>query len=379
MKLFHISDLHLGKRIYEFPMLEEQRELLLKILRSIDEEQPQALLISGDIYDKPVPPTEAVRLLDDFLTEVSKRGLHTYLIAGNHDSAQRLEFGKEIFGRESIHISGSIGEGLAHVTETDEYGTVEIWLLPFFKPAHVNALLREEEVSSYAAAAKLLLEREEIDFSKRNVILVHQFVTWRGAAERSDSETLSLGGVDEIDAGLFFDFDYVALGHLHNPQRLGRETVRYAGSPMPYSFSEIRRKKGITVVELKEKGVVSLDFIPLETKRQFREIKGPLEEILAAGRETGGSEDYIRCILTNSWNLNSRQLRFPMRCFWIQRLPARRNCLRAFLKGRTKRNWMKRRKSYWSASGRERRRRHETIRIDDFRHWPLCGANGDFL
>ena len=247
-----------------------------------------------------MPPTEAVKLLDDFLTEVSKRGLHTYLIAGNHDSAQRLEFGKEIFGRESIHISGSIGEGLAHVTEMDEYGTVEIWLLPFFKPAHVNALLREEEASSYAAAAKLLLEREEIDFSKRNVILVHQFVTWRGAAERSDSETLSLGGVDEIDAGLFFDFDYVALGHLHNPQRLGRETVRYAGSPMPYSFSEIRRKKGITVVELKEKGVVSLDFIPLETKRQFREIKGPLEEILAAGRETGGSEDYIRCILTNS-------------------------------------------------------------------------------
>ena len=120
MKLFHISDLHLGKRIYEFSMLEEQRELLLEILRSIDEEQPQALLISGDIYDKPVPPTEAVKLLDDFLTEVSKRGLHTYLIAGNHDSAQRLEFGKEIFGRESIHISGSIGEGLAHVTETDE-------------------------------------------------------------------------------------------------------------------------------------------------------------------------------------------------------------------------------------------------------------------
>lgn len=149
--------------------------------------------------------------------------------------------------------------------------------------------------------------------------------------------------------------------------------MRYAGSPMPYSFSEIRRKKGITVVELKEKGVVSLDFIPLETKRQFREIKGPLEEILAAGRETGGSEDYIRCILTNSEALldpvgqlrriypnlmtlefEQQALRFPMRCFWIQRLPARRNCLQRFLKGRTKRNWMKRRKSYWSASGRER-------------------------
>ena len=300
MKLFHISDLHLGKRMYEFSMLEEQRELLSQILRKIDEEQPQALLISGDIYDKPVPPTEAVKLLDDFLTALSERKLHTYLIAGNHDSAQRLEFGKEIFGRESIHISGSIGEGLAHFTETDEYGAVEIWLLPFFKPAHVNALLSEEGVSSYAEAAEVLLERENIDFSKRNVILVHQFVTWRGTAERSDSETLSLGGVDEIDAGLFFDFDYAALGHLHNPQKLGRETVRYAGAPMPYSFSEIRRKKGITVVELRKKGDVSLDFIPLETKRQFREIKGPLEELLAAGKETGGSDDYIRCILTNS-------------------------------------------------------------------------------
>ena len=285
MKLFHISDLHLGKRMYEFSMLEEQRALLSEILRKIDEEQPQALLISGDIYDKPVPPTEAVKLLDDFLTALSARGLHTYLIAGNHDSAQRLEFGKEIFGRENIHISGSIGEGLAHFTETDEFGTVEIWLLPFFKPAHVNVLLAEEGVSSYAEAAKVLLERENIDFSKRNVILVHQFVTWRGTAERSDSETLSLGGVDEIDAGLLFDFDYAALGHLHNPQKLGQETVRYAGAPMPYSFSEIRRKKGITVVELKEKGTVSPDFIPLETKRQFREIKCPLDELLAAGND----------------------------------------------------------------------------------------------
>lgn len=300
MKLFHISDLHLGKRIYEFSMLEEQRELLSEILRKIDEEQPQALLISGDIYDKPVPPTEAVKLLDDFLTALSARSLHTYLIAGNHDSAQRIEFGKEIFGRENIHISGSIGEVLAHFTETDEFGAVEIWLLPFFKPAYVNALLGEEGVSSYAEAARVLLERESIDFSKRNVILVHQFVTWRGTAEHSDSETLSLGGVDEIDAGLFFEFDYTALGHLHNPQKLGQETVRYAGSPMPYSFSEIRRKKGITVVELREKGNVSLDFIPLETKRKFREIKGPLEELLAAGKDEGGSEDYIRCILTNS-------------------------------------------------------------------------------
>ena len=299
MKLFHISDLHLGKRIYEFSMLEEQRELLSAILRKIDEEKPQALLVSGDIYDKPVPPIEAVQLLDTFLTELSARDVHTYLIAGNHDSAQRLEFGKEIFGREGIHISGSLGEGLEHFTEIDEYGTVEVWLMPFFKPAHVHGLWKEETASSYAEAARVLLERERIDFSKRNIILVHQFVTWKGTAERSESETLSLGGVDEMDAGLFFDFSYTACGHLHHPQKMGRETVRYAGSPMPYSFSEIRRQKGITVVNLKEKGNTSFDFIPLQTKRGFREIKGPLQALLAAGKAEGGSEDYIRCILTN--------------------------------------------------------------------------------
>lgn len=299
MKLFHISDLHLGKRVYEFSMLEEQKELLRTILKKIDEEKPDALLISGDVYDKPVPPTEAVKLLNDFLTELEKRELHTYLIAGNHDSAQRLEFGKEIFGKNNIHIAGNIGEKMEHFTEIDEFGPVDIWLLPFFKPAHVNGVLVDNNFSSYGEAAKALLNCVEIDFSKRNIILVHQFVTWKGAAERSESETMSLGGVDEIDASLFFDFDYAALGHLHSPQRMGKDTVRYAGSPMPYSFSEIRQKKGITVVELKEKGTVDLDFIPLETKRKFREIKGPLQELIKAAKAEGGSDDYIRCILTD--------------------------------------------------------------------------------
>lgn len=299
MKFFHISDLHLGKRVYEFSMLEEQKELLRTILQKIDEEKPDTLLITGDVYDKPVPPVEAVRLLDDFLTELSARNLHTYLIAGNHDSAQRLEFGKDIFGKNNIHIGGNINAKMEHFTETDAFGSVDIWLLPFFKPAHVNGVLLDQTLSSYGEAAKALLDCAEIDFSKRNVILAHQFVTWKGTAERSDSETMSLGGVDEIDASLFFPFDYVALGHLHSPQRIGKDTVRYAGSPMPYSFSEIRQKKGITVVELKEKRDISFDFIPLETKRKFREIKGPLQELLKAAKAEGGSEDYIRCILTD--------------------------------------------------------------------------------
>lgn len=298
MKLFHISDLHLGKRVYEFSMLEEQEELLRIILNKMEEEKPDALLITGDVYDKPIPPVEAVRLLDWFLTELSDRKMPAYIIAGNHDSAQRLEFGKEIIGRNGIHIAGNISGKIDHFTEKDEFGEVNIWMLPFFKPAHVNAFL-DEPVSSYGEAAKALLHHSAIDFSQRNIILVHQFVTWKGSAERSDSEMISLGGVEEIDASLLFDFDYAALGHLHSPQRMGKDTVRYAGSPMPYSFSEIRQRKGITVVELKEKGDITLDFIPLETKRKYREIKGPLQELIYAAKAEGGSEDYIRCILTD--------------------------------------------------------------------------------
>ena len=299
MKIFHISDLHLGKRVYEFSMLEEQKALLRTILEKAEAEQPDALLVTGDIYDKPIPPVEAVRLLDGFLTELSNRSLPTYIIAGNHDSAQRLEFGRELIGKNGIHIVGNIGESIPCFRQKDAYGEVNFYLLPFFKPAHVNGLFPEENVSSYQEAAKALLDRTKIDRTQRNVILAHQFVTWKGATERSDSETLSLGGVEEIDASLFFDFEYAALGHLHSAQRMGKDTVRYAGSPMPYSFSEIRQRKGITVAELKEKGNVTISRIPLETERKFREIKGPLQELLTAAKAAGGSEDYIRCILTD--------------------------------------------------------------------------------
>lgn len=298
MKLFHISDLHLGKRVYEFSMLEEQKELLQTILDKTEEEHPDVMLITGDIYDKPIPPIEAVKLLDWFLTELAQRKLPVYMIAGNHDSAQRLEFGKDILAENGIHIAGNIREKMDCFIENDAFGEVKIWLMPFFKPAHVQAILGES-FSSSTDAAKALLEREEIDYIERNIILVHQFVTWKGEAERSDSEMVSLGGTEEIDASLFFDFDYAALGHLHGPQRMGKETVRYAGSPMPYSFSEIRQKKGITVVELKEKGDISINSIPLETKRKYREIRGPLQALITAAKQEDTSEDYIRCILTD--------------------------------------------------------------------------------
>ncbi len=299
MKAFHIGDLHLGKRVYEFSMLEEQKELIEQILQKIDEEQPDVLFMTGDIYDKPIPPVEAVCLLDSFLTELSNRKLHTYIIAGNHDSAQRLEFGNALMAKGNVFICGNPDKTIVSYKEEDAYGEVYIHLLPFFKPAHVNGLLNTAAVS-YQEAAELLLAENAVDTTKRNILLAHQFVSWKGVVERSDSETASVGGVDEIGSEIFADFDYVALGHLHSPQKVGRDTVRYAGSPMPYSFSEVRQQKGITVAELREKGVCEIDFIPLETTKKFRELKGPLAEILQAAKADDRKEDYIRCILTDT-------------------------------------------------------------------------------
>lgn len=299
MKLFHIGDLHLGKRVHEFSMLEEQQELIEQILQKIEEEQPDVLLMTGDIYDKPIPPVEAVRLLDSFLTRLSEKELHTYIIAGNHDSAQRLEFANALLAKENVFICGNPAKEMVSYREADAFGEIFIHLLPFFKPAHVNGLLRKEIVS-YQAAAEALLAANPIDTTKRNILLAHQFVSWKGEAQRSDSETASVGGVDEIGAEVFADFDYVALGHLHSPQKIGRDTVRYAGSPMPYSFSEVRQKKGITVAELGAKGDCKIGFLPLETKRKYRELKGTLAQILLAAKADDRKEDYIRCILTDT-------------------------------------------------------------------------------
>ena len=299
MKLFHLSDLHLGKRVYGFSMLEDQKYVLKKILDMAEEEKPDAVLLAGDVYDKPVPPIEAVQLLDEFLTAWRKKGIAVFLISGNHDSAQRLHFGSRLLEEEHIYVSGAFAGKPYHVKKEDAYGEIHFYLLPFLKPAMTAPFRQEEEIQSYEEAVKWALEQAEIDFSKRNVLLGHQFVTWRGKAEESDSETKVLGGVDAVDAGLFFDFDYTALGHLHQPQKIGRETIRYSGSPLPYSFSEIGRKKGVTVIELKEKGNIFLDFLPLPALHGMRELRGTLEALLQTAKEEGGSHDYMRVILTN--------------------------------------------------------------------------------
>ena len=299
MKLFHLSDLHLGKRVYAFSMLQDQRYVLEQVCALAEKHQLDGILLSGDLYDKPIPPVEAVQLLDEFLTKMQQMGIAVYAISGNHDSAGRVDFGSRILQQQNLHICGAFDGKLYHVSKEDAFGEIHFYLLPFLKPATVSAFWEGGESLTYAEAVKWALETVDVDTTKRNVLLAHQFVTWKGTAEESDSETKTLGGVDEMDASLFFDFDYVALGHLHSPQRIGRDTIRYGGSPLKYSFSELRQKKGVTLVEIQEKGNITTEFLPLEPLHPLREIKGTLADLLEAAEEAGGSEDYVRAILTD--------------------------------------------------------------------------------
>lgn len=300
MKLFHISDLHLGKKVYEFSMLTEQKYAIDQICDLVETYQPDGILISGDIYDKSVPPVEAIQLLDDFLTRLQKIGVAIYMISGNHDSAIRLDFGSRILEEQNIYLCGAFDGTLHHISQQDAYGEIHFYLLPFLKPAMLLPFLEEETHLSYTEAIQWVLAHANIDTTKRNVLLAHQFVTWKGTAEESDSERKTLGGIDEIDASLFFDFDYVALGHLHSPQRIGKDTIRYGGSLLRYSFSEISQKKGVTIIEIQEKGNLSIEFVPLKPLHNMRELKGPLEALLQAAAEEGGSADYVRALLTDS-------------------------------------------------------------------------------
>ncbi len=280
-------------------MLSDQRYVLEQVCALAERHQPDGILLSGDLYDKPIPPVEAVQLLDEFLTSMQQMGIAVYAISGNHDSAGRVDFGSRILQQQNLHICGAFDGKLYHVSKEDAFGEIHFYLLPFLKPATVSAFREGGESLTYAEAVKWALETVDIDTTKRNVLLAHQFVTWKGTAEESDSETKTLGGVDEMDASLFFDFDYVALGHLHSPQRIGRDTIRYGGSPLKYSFSELRQKKGVTLVEIQEKGNVTTEFLPLEPLHPLREIKGTLADLLEAAEEAGGSEDYVRAILTD--------------------------------------------------------------------------------
>lgn len=297
MKLIHLSDLHIGKRVNEFSMIEDQKYILKVILNIIDDEKPDGVLIAGDVYDKSVPSAEAVQLLDDFLCRLAERKLPTYIISGNHDSAERLSFGGRLMDMSGIHLSPVYNGKVEPFTLTDEYGKVNIYMLPFIKPVNVRRFFPDSEIESYTYAIKVAVDSMNVDEKERNIIVTHQFVT---GASRSESEEISVGGSDNVDASVFDAFDYVALGHIHGPQKIGRESVRYCGTPLKYSFSEANHKKSVTVVEMGEKGKIEIRTVPLVPKRDLREIKGRYEEILLKENYEGtNTEDYIHITLTD--------------------------------------------------------------------------------
>ncbi|MGN0804084.1 MAG: exonuclease SbcCD subunit D [Candidatus Coproplasma sp.] len=271
MKFFHLADLHLGKRYNELPLIDDQRYILNSILSYADEEKPQAVLIAGDVYDKNIPSTDAVELFDWFLNELTNRGILSFVISGNHDSPERLSFGSRLLNGIGVHISPVFGGSVAPVKLNDGYGEVNVYLLPFIKPVAVRRFFGEDSCKNYTEALSTVIGNMQIDNSVRNVLVAHQFVT---GSVSSGSEERVVGDVGNVDYEVFAPFDYVALGHIHKAQSIGRETVRYSGTPLKYSLSEKDDNKTLTVVELKDKGEVNLRTLPLTPLRDVSEIRG---------------------------------------------------------------------------------------------------------
>lgn len=274
MRLLHLSDLHLGKRVNEYSMLDDQAYILEQILEISEQEKVEGVLIAGDVYDKPVPPAEAVRLLDELLSSFADRKIPVFFISGNHDSKERLSFGAELFKKGNVYIAS---EGFYEkINWKDEWGEIDFWMMPFLKPAQVRMVWPEKEIVTYTEAVRAVIEEMNPDPEKRNILIAHQFVS---GASRCESEEVIIGGLDQVDASVLECFDYVALGHLHRPQSVGRETVRYCGTPLKYSFSEIHDKKSVTVVDVGKKGQVDVKEVELVPLRDMKELKGTYLEL----------------------------------------------------------------------------------------------------
>lgn len=297
MKFIHLSDLHIGKRVNEFSMLEDQEYILKEIISIIDQEKPDSIIIAGDVYDKSAPSTEAVCLFDDFLFELSKRKLKVFIISGNHDSPERIAFGRRLIDKSGIYISPVYNGVIIPIALNDSYGELNIYSLPFIKPINVRRFYPDKQIESYTDAVDVAIKNMNIDEKKRNVLITHQFVT---GALRSESEDISVGGSDNVDISVFGQFDYVALGHIHRPQKIVRDTVRYCGTPLKYSISEATHDKSVTVVELAEKGNVEIKTFPLKPLRELREIKGSYMELSSKNYYQGtNTDDYIHITLTD--------------------------------------------------------------------------------
>lgn len=300
MRFLHTADLHIGKRVNEFSMLEDQEYILRQILKTADKEQVEAVLIAGDVYDKQVPSAEAVRLFDWFLTQLNSRKLPVFVIGGNHDSVERLSFGAQIMEESGVYLTQSYDGKVVPVRLEDEYGPVNLWMLPFLKPAMVKRFFPEQDIVTYQDALETVIGHMELNREERNLLIAHQFVTGAVTGGSEDSVEVFVGGVENVDASVFDDFDYVALGHIHRAQSAGGEQIRYSGTPLKYSFSEIRHEKSVTIAELKEKSSLTVHQEPLKPLHDMREIRGSYEELVLRENYQGTDlEDYLHVILTD--------------------------------------------------------------------------------
>lgn len=297
MKFFHLSDLHLGKRVNEFSLLEDQWDILQKIVVLAKENKPDVVFIAGDVYDKSMPIVEAVQLLDRFLVWLNELEITVFIVSGNHDNAERVAFGAELLKNSNVHIVQSYNGKIAPVTLSDSYGDIKIWMLPHLKPSLVRRHFPEKDVVTYSDAISAALSNANLDISERNVLIAHQFVT---GAITSESEEISVGGSENVDGSVFNEFDYVALGHIHRPQQIGRETLRYSGTPLKYSFSEASHTKSVTVVDMDSKGKITITELPLAPLRDMREIRGTYNEIMNRNSyRSTNTEDYVHIVLTD--------------------------------------------------------------------------------
>jgi len=300
LKLIHLGDLHIGKTLLEQSLLEDQEYMLQEIIKIIKEKNVDGVLISGDIYDKGIPNIDAVNLLNDFLVNiVSNLKKKVFIISGNHDSKTRLNFGSKLFENQGLYIETKYTGKLKKITLLENNHNINIYMLPFIKPIEIRELFHED-ITDYNETIKYILDREILNKDETNILMAHQFVTYNNQyPETCESENINVGTLDNVDANLFFDFDYVALGHIHGPQRIGRDMIRYSGTMLKYSFSEINHKKSLVLIDIQNKQL-SYELIPLKPLRDLREIKGPIDELIKKENyEDTNTDDYIKAIITD--------------------------------------------------------------------------------
>ncbi|MDR0372375.1 MAG: exonuclease SbcCD subunit D [Nitrososphaerota archaeon] len=306
MKFLHLSDLHIGKSVNGVSMIDEQKHIFQQILHYIQSEQVNAVVIAGDIYDTSLPRTEAIRVFDDFLTDLAQKNVAVLIVAGNHDSPERISYANRLLIDKQLFLCGSFAGSLQKVTFTDEHGEIKFWLLPFIKPLLAQNYFREHPIETYDDALTAVIKTTNIDYNTRNVFVSHQFFTKSGVEPiRSDSEQNPVGGLDAINTSIIEKFDYVALGHLHGTQKVGVENIRYAGSPLKYSSSESHQTKSILLVELKEKNSnIMTKTLILTPLHDMRKIKGKLETLISEQVSSlANKEDYLHVVLTDEEEL----------------------------------------------------------------------------